>query len=100
MDFYKFKLNNIFMINQPEEIITKESIDQEIAEKAMVDVKILEVLENIELLLVVALVCFMIYLTVKKVMEYLKRKRREQEELLEKQQRDLMKNYEENKEIK
>jgi beta-lactamase regulating signal transducer with metallopeptidase domain len=81
--------------NEEEEIITKESIDQELAEKMMVDEKLLEILDNIQLFLIIGLVCLMIYLTYKQVTEYLKRKRKEEERVLEDEHRKLMKNFNE-----
>ncbi|HEY4539533.1 MAG TPA: hypothetical protein VIG94_05955 [Faecalibacter sp.] len=85
------------MISQSEgeEIITKESIDQELAEKMMVDEKLLEMLDNIQLFLIVGLVCLMIYITYKQVTEYFKRKRKEEERLLDDEHRKLMKNFNE-----
>ena len=85
------------MINtevEPEQI-TKESIDRELMEKAMVDEKILNVLDNIQLFLIVGLVAIMIYITYKKISSYMKRKRNEQEELLDEQRRNLMRDYHE-----
>ena len=78
-----------------EEIITKESIDQELLEKAMVDDKILNILDNIQLFLIIILVGVMVYITYSKIKEYLKRKRLQQEIELDEQQRELMRNYEE-----
>lgn len=85
------------MINtevEPEEI-TKESIDRELMEKAMVDEKILNVLDNIQLFLIVGLVALMIYITYKQISAYLKKKRKEQEELLDEQRRNLIRDYHE-----
>lgn len=79
-----------------EEIITKESIDQELLEKAMVDDKILNILDNIQLFLIVILVGVMIYITYAKIKEYFKQRRLQQEMELVEQQRQLMRNYEEN----
>ena len=78
-----------------EEIITKESIDRELLEKELVDDKILDILNNIELILIVALVCLMIYLTIKKIADYFKKKRQEEKEMFEEQQRSLMRDFEE-----
>ncbi|MBS7333296.1 hypothetical protein [Faecalibacter bovis] len=83
------------MINtevKPEEI-TKESIDRELMEKALVDQKILNVLDHIQLFLIIGLVALMIYITFKQISAYMKKKRREQEELLDEQRRNLMKDY-------
>ena len=80
------------MINtevKPEEI-TKESIDRELMEKALVDQKILNVLDHIQLFLIIGLVA---YITFKQISAYMKKKRREQEELLDEQRRNLMKDY-------
>lgn len=89
------------MISQEEaeEIITKESIDQELAEKMMVDERLLDILNHIQLFLIVALVCLMIYITYQQISNYFKRKRKEEERILEEEHRKLMKNYrdEENK---
>lgn len=85
------------MINtevEPEQI-TKESIDRELMEKAMVDEKILNILDNVQLFLIVGLVALMIYLTYKQISSYMKKKRKEQEELLDEQRRNLMKDYHE-----
>ncbi len=83
-----------------EEIVTKESIDRELLEKQLVDDRILDVLNNIELILIVGLVCLMVYITFKKVSEYLKRKQKEQHDFLEEQQRNLMRDYEEKEQDK
>lgn len=87
-------MNNIIMAQiKTEEIITKESIDKEIAEKAFVDDNILAILDNIQLILIIGLVCLMIYLTFKQISNYLKKKRKEQEDLLDDQQRNLLRNF-------
>ncbi|RLZ11607.1 hypothetical protein [Faecalibacter macacae] len=83
------------MINtevEPEEI-TKASIDRELMEKAMVDEKILNVLENIQLFLIIGLVALMIYITYKQISAYIKKKRKQEEELLDEQRRNLMRDY-------
>ena len=86
------------MINNQEEPeqITKEFIDKELMEKSLVDQKILDVLDNIQFFLILGLVCLMIYITFQKVKAYLKKKRKEQEELLDSKQRELMRNYHQN----
>ena len=71
-----------------EEIITKESIDREILEKQLVDDRILDLLNNIELILIIGLVCLMVYITFKKVSDYMKQKRKEEHDFLEEQQRN------------
>ncbi len=78
-----------------EEIITKESIDRELLEKAMVEEKILAILDHIHLILIIALVILMIYLTYKRIVEYMRKKRKEQADLLEAQQNELIRKYNE-----
>ena len=78
-----------------EEIITKESIDRELLEKAMVEEKILAILDHIHLILIIALVILMIYLTYKRIVEYMRNKRKEQADLLEAQQNELIRKYNE-----
>ena len=85
------------MINtevEPEQI-TKESIDRELMEKAMVDEKILNILDNVQLFLIIGLVALMIYITYKQIMAYIKKKRMQEQELLDEQKRNLMKDYHE-----
>lgn len=81
-----------------EKIITKQSIDQELLEKAMVDEKILSILDNVELILIIGLVILMIYMTYQRIVDYMRKKRKEQADLLEEQQNELIKNYNEKKE--
>ena len=82
-------------MNTQEEVerITKESIDQEMLEKAMVDEKILNILDHVQLVLIVILVVVMLYITYRKVVDYLKKKRKEQEDFLAEQQHNLEKDY-------
>lgn len=83
-----------------EQIITKESIDKELLEKAMVEEKILAILDNIQLILIIALVGLMIYMTYKRIVDYMRKKRKEQEDLLEQQQNELIKQFNEREEAK
>lgn len=80
---------------EPKEIITKETIDQELMEKAMADQRILEVLDKIELFFIVILVLVMIYLTYKSIRDYFRKKKLEQQQLMEEQHKELLRKYNE-----
>jgi len=75
------------------EQITKESIDKELLEKALVDDKILKILEQVELVLIIVLVAVMIYLTYTKIRAYLLKKRKEEENLLDLKKQELERDF-------